>query len=77
MGEFADDAIYDEYGYWLTDEEYNNWEEGPFYPIRTKTNCKVGDVCPICKKGTIVERINRTTKQNFLGCSMFPKCKGY
>jgi ssDNA-binding Zn-finger/Zn-ribbon topoisomerase 1 len=35
---------------------------------------KYGTVCPLCG-GELVERENRTTKQHFIGCSNYPKCK--
>ncbi|SUZ30226.1 restriction endonuclease [Xanthomonas euroxanthea] len=31
--------------------------------------------CPLCGSA-LVGRINRRTKENFLGCSQFPKCRG-
>lgn len=34
-----------------------------------------GKKCKKCKKGTMVERTNKSTGEKFLGCSSYPKCK--
>jgi DNA topoisomerase IA/intein/homing endonuclease len=34
-----------------------------------------GKKCKKCKRGTMLERKNRTTGEVFLGCSNYPKCK--
>lgn len=31
--------------------------------------------CPDCTDGLLVERINKETKNTFLGCSEWPECK--
>jgi len=31
--------------------------------------------CPACKQGRMVRRTNRGNKQDFMGCSRFPKCR--
>lgn len=39
------------------------------------SNYEIGQICPECKDGNIVERYSSKTKQQFLGCSNYPKCK--
>lgn len=36
-------------------------------------NSEIG--CPMCNE-PMVERINKATREPFLGCSRFPACKG-
>jgi hypothetical protein len=36
---------------------------------------KAGDACPRCEGGKLVLRTARQTGREFLGCSMYPKCK--
>lgn len=31
--------------------------------------------CPKCSTGKLVHRINKLTKERFLGCSNYPTCK--
>ena len=31
--------------------------------------------CPQCKRGSVVERLNKRTGQTFYGCSRYPDCK--
>lgn len=35
----------------------------------------VGEECPDCTDGHLVERVNSKTKNTFLGCSEWPDCK--
>lgn len=32
------------------------------------------EACPVCRKGVLVERVNRATKEVFHSCSRFPRC---
>ncbi|MFW9855139.1 MAG: DNA topoisomerase [Candidatus Thorarchaeota archaeon] len=32
-------------------------------------------LCPVCRKGTLLQRYNPKTKKPFFGCSRFPKCQ--
>ncbi|MEA3356096.1 MAG: type I DNA topoisomerase [Candidatus Bipolaricaulota bacterium] len=34
-----------------------------------------GILCPICKKGTLVERYSRKKRRRFYACSEYPKCR--
>ncbi|MBB3800633.1 restriction system protein [Xanthomonas arboricola] len=52
----------------------------PVEPIFASTGSVVSEVvvspnCPRCGS-MLVQRINRRTGENFLGCSQFPKCRG-
>lgn len=31
--------------------------------------------CPSCGEGKLIKRLNKITKEPFLGCTKFPKCK--
>jgi ssDNA-binding Zn-finger/Zn-ribbon topoisomerase 1 len=31
--------------------------------------------CPQCKRGDVVERLNKRTGQTFYGCSRYPDCR--
>ena len=31
--------------------------------------------CPQCKRGSVVERLNKRTGQTFYGCNRYPNCK--
>jgi ssDNA-binding Zn-finger/Zn-ribbon topoisomerase 1 len=31
--------------------------------------------CPQCKRGDVVERLNKKTGQTFYGCSRYPDCR--
>lgn len=42
---------------------------------RFHTQHKAGDACPRCEGGKLVLRTARQSGQEFLGCSMYPKCK--
>ena len=71
MGEYADDAI---------DRGINDWGMGREWPRTPVIRKKAGDPCSgmIDGKscgGVMVERMNNRTKEFFLGCSKFPKCK--
>lgn len=35
----------------------------------------IGEKCPDCTDGYLVERINSNTKNTFIGCSEWPDCK--
>ena len=69
MGDIADEIVD-----WMWDASYDEWYEegGYFHPP-----CHAGDPCPKGCGGTLVVKCNRTTGEPFLGCSSFPKCKGY
>lgn len=32
-------------------------------------------ICPQCKRGDVVERLNKKTGQSFYGCSRYPDCR--
>jgi Topoisomerase DNA binding C4 zinc finger len=32
-------------------------------------------ICPQCKRGDVVARLNKKTGQQFCGCSRYPDCK--
>jgi ssDNA-binding Zn-finger/Zn-ribbon topoisomerase 1 len=32
-------------------------------------------ICPQCKRGDLVERLNKKTGQSFYGCNRYPDCK--
>lgn len=36
---------------------------------------KVGETCPECKKGTLVQRFSKEKQRHFIGCSGFPACR--
>ena len=44
-----------------------------FTPGQT-LDIKKGDTCLLCGKGTMVERENKVTKLQFLGCTNYPRC---
>ncbi len=44
-------------------------------PIQTTTSIQPAPSCPRCG-GTMLRRINKTTKSEFWGCADFPKCRG-
>jgi len=31
--------------------------------------------CPKCRDGKLIKRTNKIAKEDFLGCSEYPKCK--
>ena len=73
MGEYADMAVdYSFHETYIERDPYDDFDDGYGYSLRQG---KLGDDCPKCNKGLVVQRINRTTEQEFLGCSQFPKCK--
>ena len=39
------------------------------------TLAKVGDACPTCKSGTLVQRFAKEKERHFLGCNKFPGCR--
>ena len=41
---------------------------------KTIPEAKDNDICPFCKKGKLVLR--QSKYGDFLGCSLYPKCKG-
>lgn len=36
---------------------------------------QVGEACPQCKKGTLVQRFSKEKERHFIGCSCFPTCR--
>jgi len=36
---------------------------------------RIGKQCPRCEKGKTVERLNKSTNAQFVGCDQFPECK--
>ncbi len=74
MGDGADDAMERDFdSYW--EEGFRDPDDCPEYvPSQPRY---AGDPCPKGCDGTLVLRKNRTTGVEFLGCSSFPKCKGY
>jgi ssDNA-binding Zn-finger/Zn-ribbon topoisomerase 1 len=36
---------------------------------------KGSKICPRCKIGSLIERMNTATKEKFFGCSRYPECK--
>jgi len=73
MGDMADYLIdQGDDSYW----DYGaGWEDDLRFSLSFRHH--VGDSCPKGCGGTLVVRYNRTTGEPFLGCSSFPKCKGY
>ena len=75
MGDGADDAMERDFDLYFGEEENFDFDGDPDYvpshPIHA------GDPCPKGCGGFLVLRRNKTTGKGFLGCSSFPKCKGY
>ena len=40
-----------------------------------KLSKPVGEECPDCTDGYLVERVNSNTKNTFIGCSEWPDCE--
>jgi len=73
MGDEADYLIDQELdSYW--GDEFNLEGDLEYVPAQPR---HAGDPCPKGCGGTLVLRKNKTTGVEFLGCSSFPKCKGY
>lgn len=36
---------------------------------------QVGETCPECKKGTLVQRFSKEKNRHFIGCNSFPACR--
>lgn len=72
MGDIADEIIDQMWDgdYWEDDWE-DMWNYLPAPPRHA------GDSCPKGCGGTLVVKYNRATGEPFLGCSSFPKCRGY
>jgi DNA topoisomerase-1 len=44
-------------------------------PDSNTKSSKDSKICPRCKTGNLIERMNTTTKEKFFGCSGYPECK--
>lgn len=78
MGDHAEDSIDQGLNLYWDDDGYpsdGDWcRVGEFEGGTSKKPLKAGDPCPSCKSPLLL-RVNCRTKQQFLGCSAFPRCK--
>lgn len=60
----------------LPDNKGQPGEAKPSAPTKqTQKTANIGDTCPQCRKGKLVQRFIKNSSKAFIGCTQFPNCK--